>query len=89
MKSNGDCRGRLNARGYKEVDGHNYTSDSITMPVTNPITVRTVRMLWCMNPDRHQLSSMLKELSYRDTLRMATNSIWRYLTVLKDTIQVT
>ena len=50
MKSNGDHRGRLNARGYEQVDRCHYAFDSIASPVTNPITVRTVLMLWCMNP---------------------------------------
>ena len=50
MKSNGTCRGRLNARGYEQVEGSHYASDSIAAPVTNLITVRTVLMLWCMNP---------------------------------------
>ncbi len=49
MKSNGSHRGRLNARGYAQVDGHRYASDSIASPVKNPITVRTVLMR-CMNP---------------------------------------
>ena len=52
MKLNGTCRGRLNARGYEQVDGHHYALDSIATPLTNPITVRTVLMLWCMNPGR-------------------------------------
>ena len=50
MKSNGTCRGRLNTRGYEQVEGSHYASDFIAAPVTNPITVRTVLMLWCMNP---------------------------------------
>ena len=50
MKFNGTCGGRLYARGYKQVDGKHYSSDSIAAPVTNPITVRIVLMLWCMNP---------------------------------------
>ena len=49
QKSNGTRRGRLNARGYKQVDGSHYASDSIAAPVTNPITVRIVLMLYCMN----------------------------------------
>ena len=50
MKLNGTHRGRLNVRGYEQVDGCHYTADSIATPVTNPITVRTVLMQWCMNP---------------------------------------
>jgi hypothetical protein len=49
LKSNGTRRGRLNARGYEQVDGSHYASDSIAAPVTNPITVRIVLMLYCMN----------------------------------------
>jgi hypothetical protein len=49
QKSNGTKRGRLNTRGYKQVDGSHYASDSIAMPVTKPITVRIVLMLYCMN----------------------------------------
>ena len=49
MKSNGTYHGRLNARGYEQVDGSHYTSDSIAMPVTNPIKVRIILMLFCMN----------------------------------------
>ena len=49
QKANGTRRGRLNARGYEQVDGSHYASDSIAAPVTNPITVRIVLMLYCMN----------------------------------------
>ena len=51
LKANGTRRGRLNARGYKQVDGSRYASDSIATPVTNPITVQIILMLLCMNPD--------------------------------------
>ena len=50
MKSNGTHQGRLNARGYEQVDRHHYALDSIAMPVTNPDTVQIVLILWCMNP---------------------------------------
>ena len=50
LKSNGTHRGRLNSRGYEQVDGSHYASDSIDTPVTNPITVQIVLMLFCMNP---------------------------------------
>jgi hypothetical protein len=39
LKSNWTRRGMLNARGYEQVDGSHYASDSIAAPVTNPITV--------------------------------------------------
>ena len=32
------------------MDRHHYASDSFAAPVTNPVTVQTVLMLWCMNP---------------------------------------
>jgi hypothetical protein len=50
LKSNGTPCGRLNARGYEQVDGNHYASDSIATPVTNPITVRIVLMFYSMNP---------------------------------------
>ena len=49
LKSNGTWRGRLNACGYEQVDGSHYVSDSIAAPVTNPITVQIIIMLYCMN----------------------------------------
>ena len=42
QKSNGTLRGRLNARGFKQVDGEHYDSASIHAPVTNDITIRVV-----------------------------------------------
>jgi hypothetical protein len=39
QKLNGTHRGRLKARGYDQIDGSHYASDSIAAPVTNPITV--------------------------------------------------
>ncbi len=51
LKENGTHRGRFNARGYEQVVGSHYASDSIATQVTNPITVRIVLMLLCMNPD--------------------------------------
>ena len=50
LKSNGTHRGRLNARGYKHVDGIHYASYSIAATVTNPITVQIVLLLLCMHP---------------------------------------
>ena len=50
IKSNGTHQGRFNTRGYEQVDGRHYAPDSIAMPVTNPITVQIVLMLWCVNP---------------------------------------
>ena len=50
LKSNGTRRGRLNARGYEQVDGSHYASDSIATPVINPITVQIILILYCTNP---------------------------------------
>ena len=49
-KSNGSLRGRLNARGFEQVDGEHYFSDSIAAPVSNPSTIRVAWVLWCSNP---------------------------------------
>ena len=49
-KTNGKFCGRLNARGYEQVDGDHFVSDSIASPVTNPNTVRMVLTLLYMNP---------------------------------------
>ena len=40
LKSSGRKRGRLNARGFKQVDGESYDSSSIHAPVTNNVTIR-------------------------------------------------
>ena len=47
-KSNGTLRGRLNARGFKQVDGTHYDGSSIHAPVTNPATIRIVLTLMLM-----------------------------------------
>ena len=44
-KTNGKFRGRLNARGYEQVDGQHYHSENIAAPVTNANTVRVVMTL--------------------------------------------
>jgi len=49
QKSNGSKIGRPNAHGYEQVDGSHYASDPSAALVTNPITVRIVLMLYCMN----------------------------------------
>ena len=45
LKSNGTKRGRLYARGFKQVDGQSYDSAHIYAPVTNNVTVRLVLVL--------------------------------------------
>ena len=47
-KSNGTLRGRLNARGFKQIDGQHYDGSSIHAPVTNAATIRIVLVLMLM-----------------------------------------
>jgi hypothetical protein len=42
-------QGRLNTRSYKQVDRSHHMVDSITTPVTNPITLCFIFTLLCMN----------------------------------------
>ena len=50
QKANGTKRGRLNARGYEQIEGTHYVADSIAAPVTTPTTIRAVLTLLAMNP---------------------------------------
>lgn len=50
FKSNGDRRGRYNARGYEQVEGQHYVADSISSPVTNQTKIQLLLFLWCCNP---------------------------------------
>jgi hypothetical protein len=43
-------RAQLNARGYMQVKGEHYVADSISSPVSNPVTVRILLTLVAMNP---------------------------------------
>jgi hypothetical protein len=47
-KSNGTLRGRMNARGFKQVEGMHYNGTTISSPVTNSATIRIVLMLMIM-----------------------------------------
>lgn len=47
-KSSGKLRGRLNARGFKQVDGVHFDGSSIHSPVTNAATIRIVLVLMLM-----------------------------------------
>ena len=47
-KSNGTLRGRLNARGFKQIDGQHYDGSSIHAPVTNAATIRIILTLMLM-----------------------------------------
>jgi hypothetical protein len=44
-KSNGTLCGRINARGFKQVEGQHYNALSISAPVTNGMTIELVLML--------------------------------------------
>ena len=83
LKANVTHRGRLNARGHNQVDGSHYASDYITAPVTNP---SLFELYWCYSawiPAGHQQSSMLKENSFKDTLRMGKNCTAKSLMVFR------
>eukprot|EP01082_Thalassiosira_pseudonana_P000277 g29.t1 g29 contig1:64548-67487(+) len=48
-KANGTYRGRLNVRGFEQVEGMHFFGDSIAAPVTNPNTIRfCLVLLACM-----------------------------------------
>jgi hypothetical protein len=48
MKSNGTLSGRMNARGFKQVEGQHYNGTTISSPVTNSATIRIVLTLMIM-----------------------------------------
>jgi hypothetical protein len=50
-KTNGKRRARLNARGYEQLEGSHFFADSISSPVSNPITIKTILTLLASNPD--------------------------------------
>ena len=47
-KSNGTLRGRINTRGFKQVEGQHYNGTTISSPVTNSTTIRIVLTLMIM-----------------------------------------
>ncbi len=47
-KSNGTLHGRMNARGFKQVEGQHYNGMTISSPVTNSATIRIVLTLMIM-----------------------------------------
>ena len=47
-KSNGTLRGRINARGFRQIEGVQYDGSSIHAPVTNSTTIRIVLTLMVM-----------------------------------------
>ena len=50
-KPSGKLRGRLNVRGYEQIEGKSYYSDSIAAPVTNANSVRVVWVLMAACPE--------------------------------------
>ena len=50
QKASGQLRGRLNARGYEQLEGQHYYAHLIAATVTNPNTIRILLILMCMNP---------------------------------------
>jgi len=44
-KSSGKRRGRLNAHGFKQVEGVHYNKDDIAAPVTNEVTIRVLMVI--------------------------------------------
>jgi hypothetical protein len=44
-KSNGTFRARINGRGYEQVDGEHYDSDSVASPTINIVSVRVILVL--------------------------------------------
>jgi hypothetical protein len=47
-KAHGTFRVRINACGYKQVDGQHYDSHKISTPVTNDVKIRIVLTLMIM-----------------------------------------
>ncbi len=47
-KSNGTLHGRMNARGFKQIEGQHYDGTTISSPVTNSATIRIVLMFMIM-----------------------------------------
>ncbi len=50
-KPSGKLRGRLNTRGYEQIEGRSYYNDSIAAPVTNTNSVRIVWVLMAACPE--------------------------------------
>ena len=47
-KSSGVLRGRVNVRGFKQVEGEHYDGTSISAPVTNAMTIKVTLPLMLM-----------------------------------------
>ena len=48
-KASGKLCGRLNARGYEQVEGKHYVEHNTSAPVTNPITIRIILTMMAMH----------------------------------------
>jgi hypothetical protein len=46
-KSSGTLRGRVNVRGFKQIDGQHYNGTSISAPVTNAMTIK-LALTWML-----------------------------------------
>jgi hypothetical protein len=46
-KSSGILRGRVNVRGFKQIDGQHYVGTSISAPVTNAMTIK-LALTWML-----------------------------------------
>jgi hypothetical protein len=47
-KSSGTLRGRVNVRGFKQINGQHYNGTSISVPVTNAMTIRIALTIMLM-----------------------------------------
>ena len=47
-KNSSTLRGRLNVRGFKQIEGQHYNGTTISSPVTNSATIRIVLVLMVM-----------------------------------------
>ncbi len=68
-KSNRTLRGRINDRGFKQVEGQHYDASSISAPVTNGMTIKLVLRL-CLQVVALHMWSMLRENFFTANLTM-------------------
>jgi hypothetical protein len=47
-KSSGTLRGRVNVRGFKQINRQHYTGTSISVLVTNAMTIRIALHIFCL-----------------------------------------
>ena len=75
-KSSGKLRGRLNAWGFKQIDGQHFDGSSIHAPVTNAATIRILLVLMCLADG--EASVVWKELFCMANFRTERKSTWRF-----------